>query len=135
MLVIAVLATIVAVILDLPAQFGGVGTDAASEFAGRGTAVSPPLLPLAVLAVSLLLLRRDDAWATLGCVALAILGILFAIGSVGEALAAGTPDVAKAVLVGSGIVGGLIGVTLASLAIAAILARRQAAARDSAVAD
>lgn len=126
---VTILATVVAVILNLPAQFGGVGTDAASEFAERGTAIGPPLAPLVVLAASLLLLRRHDAWATLACVVVAILGVLFVIGAVGEALAAGTSDVSKAVLVASGIVGGLIGVTLTSLAIAAILARRNLSAR------
>ena len=120
---VEIIATIVAIVLNLPAQFGGVGTDAGSEFAARGTAISPPIAPLIVLAGSLLLLRRSDRWATVGCVIVGLLGVLFAIGSIGEAAANGTPDVPRAVLVGSGVVGSLIGVTLVFLAVAALMAR------------
>lgn len=120
---IEIVATIAAIILNFPAQFGGVGTDAAGEFAGRGTAISPPLAPLMVLAVSLVLLRRSDRWATVGCAIAVVLGILFAIGSLGEALADATPEVSKTLLVSSGIVGVLIGAILVSLAVAALIAR------------
>ena len=120
---VEIVATVAAIVLNLPAQFGGVGTDAASEFAARGTAISPPLGPLIVLAASLALLRRNDRWATVGCVIVLVLGVLFGIGSIGEAVAAETPDVSKTVLVGSGIVGVLIGASLVAMAIAALIAR------------
>ncbi len=122
-LVAAILATVLAVIVNLPAQFGGVGTDAGSEFAARGTAISPPIAPLIVLAASLALLRRDDFWATVACVVIALLGILFVIGSIGEAAAEATPDVSKGVLVGSGVVGAALGSALVVLALGALLAR------------
>jgi drug/metabolite transporter (DMT)-like permease len=118
-LVFQIAATIVAVALDLPAQFGDVGTDAADEFASRGTAISAPLLPLVVLALALVLLRRRDRWATVACVVMAILGVLFTIGSIGEALADTTEDVSRAVLVGSGIVGSVLGVGLVVLGVRA----------------
>lgn len=120
---VEIIATVVAIVLNLPAQFGEIGTDAGSEFAARGTAISPPIAPLVILAGSLLLLRRRDRWATVGCVIVGLLGVLFAIGSIGEAAANGTPDVAKVVLVGSGVVGSLIGGTLVFLAVSAVIAR------------
>ncbi len=125
-LVLEIVATIVAIVLNLPAQFGDTGTDAGSEFATRGTAISPPIAPLIILAGSLLLLRRRDRWATVGCVIIGLLGVLFTTGSIGEAAANGTPDVPKAVLLGSGIVGSVIGATLVFLAVAAVTARSRA---------
>lgn len=122
-LVAAIVATVIAVIVNLPAQFGDVGTDAGSEFASRGTVISPPIAPLIALAASLVLLRRNDVWATAACVVIALLGILFVIGSVGEAAADATPDVSKGVLVGAGVVGAAIGSALVVLAIRALVAR------------
>lgn len=59
MVVIAyhVVAGVLAVIMNWPAQFGGVGTDARAEVLTRGTAISAPLLPVLVLVVSLVLVK------------------------------------------------------------------------------
>ena len=48
-LVLNVVATVVAVVVNLPSQFGRVGTDAGSEFLTSGTAISAPLLPVVLL--------------------------------------------------------------------------------------
>ena len=98
-------ATVVAIVANLPSQFGGVGTDAGREFLSRGTAISAPLVPMIVLAASIVLLRRTDRWANVGVGATCLVGVLFLIGGLGEAFAKETPDTPKAVLVASGIVG------------------------------
>lgn len=120
-LVIEILATVLAVALDWPAQFGGVGTDAGEEWASRGTAISPPLVPLILLGIAAgLLLVRARAATLLASVVAAILGVLFAIGSIGEAVADATPDVSQAVLLASGITGTLMGVALVAGAAATL---------------
>ncbi len=118
------LATAVAVALNLPAQFGGAGTDAAAEFASRGTALSAPPLPLAVLAVAALLVARAPRpGAVAGAVLIALLGIVFTVGSLGEAVAAATPDVPKAVLVANGVIGTAIGAALVAGALGVLTGR------------
>ena len=54
LLALNVIATVVAVALNLPAQFGGVGTDAGDEFLSRGTAISAPLLPVVLMVLIVL---------------------------------------------------------------------------------
>ena len=61
-----VVTTIVAVTVNLPTQFGYEGRDAAAEWAGRGTAISAPLVPLLVLGVASALSLRRDRWGALG---------------------------------------------------------------------
>ncbi len=63
LLVLNVLATIVAVVVNLPAQFGGVGTDAGEEFLTRGTAISAPLLPVVLMLLVVVLAGRRDRWS------------------------------------------------------------------------
>ncbi len=119
-----IVATAVAVALNLPAQFGGAGTDAAAEFATRGTAISAPPAPLVVLALAALLVRRGPrAGAVAGAVVIALLGLVFAVGSLGEAAAAATPDVPKAVLLANGVLGTAIGAALVAGALAVVAAR------------
>ena len=80
----------------VPPKFGATGTDAAAEFASRGTAISPPPLPLAVLAVAAGLALRRGAAATVAGALAVVIGVLFAIGSLGEATApAGRPMSAR----------------------------------------
>ena len=54
---------------NLPAQFGGLGTDAGEEFLTRGTAISAPLLPVVLMLLVVLLASRRDRW---GWVAVAL---------------------------------------------------------------
>jgi hypothetical protein len=129
-LVLELAATAVAVALDLPAQFGGAGTDAGAEFASRGTAVSPPLAPLAVLALAAVLLFRGGRAAVAGAVLAGLLGVVFAVASVGEAVAPATPEVARAVLVGSGVVGVAVGAALVAGAVLSLRQQVQARARQ-----
>ncbi len=122
-LVLELVATAVAVACNLPAQFGGAGTDAAAEFATRGTAISPPLAPLAALALAAALLARGGRPATAGALLTGLLGVVFAIGALGEAVAEPTAEVPRAVLVCSGAVGVAVAAALLGTAVAALRER------------
>jgi hypothetical protein len=95
----------ISIALNWPSQFDGVGTDAGDEFATRGTALAPPLVPMVVFAAAIALAVRRDRWATVGIVLVCLMCTLFVVGSVGELAAEATDDVPRAVLVASGVVG------------------------------
>ena len=118
-------ATCVALAVNLPSQFGGVGEDATGEFVSRGTAVSAPVLPLVLLAIASLLALRLDRWGVVGTIAICVLSAFFVIGSLGEATAEATPDVSGTVLVMFGLIGAALGVTLLSLGVLELRRRRQ----------
>ena len=103
LLALNVLATVIAVAANLPAQFGGVGTDAGEEFLTRGTAISAPLLPVALMLVVVLLASRRDRWGWVAVALAYVLAVLVGIGGVGEMVAEPTADASAAVLTASGI--------------------------------
>ena len=116
-------AAAVAVAVNWPSQFGGVGTDAGEEVLSRGTAISAPLLPIAILVVSLLLVWRGGRLLTVGVVGIAVTAAMFLIGGIGELTAEETADTPKVVLVAAGIVWIVIALLLLGLAIAAFVER------------
>ena len=124
-LVLNVLAAAVAVAFNWPSQFGSVGTDAGDELLTRGTAISAPLLPVALLVVSLLLVWRGGRALVAGILGVLITAAMVLIGGIGELTAAGTSDTPKAVLVVAGVVWILIAAFLAWLAVAALRERRR----------
>ncbi len=129
-LIFQLLAAALAIAANWPAQFGGAGTDAGAEALTRGTALSAPLVPLLILAVGLACLWRGAVRAgagVLGAVAVAMLA-----GSLGEALAPGTSDVPKAVLVASGVIGTVL--SAAVLLLAAAVWRESRAVRAGRIA-
>jgi hypothetical protein len=101
LLVLNVLATAGAVVVNLPAQFGGVGTDAGDEFLTRGTAISAPLLPVVLLCIVVALSGRRDGWGWIGIAAAYATAITVGIGGWGGAIGRahqrysrrGSPDV------------------------------------------
>ncbi len=103
-LVLNAIATVVAIVVNLPSQFGIVGTDAAEEFLTSGTAISAPLIPVVSLLIIVATVRRRDAWRWVGIAAGYFTAISVAIGGYGELVAEPTADTPKAVLVASGIV-------------------------------
>lgn len=140
LLVVNVAATVVAVVVNLPAQFGGVGTDAGSEFLLRGTAISAPLLPVVLLLVVVALAARPGAWGWVGIVTAYLAAIVVGMGGIGELQAAPTQDTPRAVLTGAGVAWLVIALVLAVLTAAAGQERRRArtapqAARTSAAGD
>ncbi len=107
-LALQIVLAVVSIALNWPSQFDGVGTDAGDEFATRGTALAPPLVPIAVFAAGIALAARRDRWATFGIVLVCLMCTLFVVGSVGELRAEPTDDVPRAVLVASGVLGLLL---------------------------
>lgn len=123
--VLNVIATAVAVAVNWPAQFGGVGTDAGDEFLLRGTAISAPLLPAVLLLVVALLARRPGAAAWVAVIAAYVTAVLVFVGGLGELVAEPTDDTPKAVLVTAGIVWAVVAIAFALLATAVIAERRR----------
>jgi hypothetical protein len=112
--------TVVGVLGDWPAQFGG-GGDAAkidTQWITKGTALSPPLFlllaMLAALAAVRFARRALVRWLGLG-VAVAV-GVIGVVGSLGEMLAAATPDVPLGVQ-RAGIIGVLVSVAVLAAAV------------------
>lgn len=132
LLVLMVVGAVVSIAAGWPAQFGGQGDpdDVASEFLSRGTALAPPLVPLLLFAIFVALARRGDRWGTAGVTGTMLLSIVFIIGSLGEAFAGSTPDVPRAALVTSGIVGTLV--SAAVLATGGALLRERAQEKPTA---
>jgi small-conductance mechanosensitive channel len=83
----ALLAGLVAVDGNLPAEFGGSHTElpvTQSFLYGMGTALSPPLSMLIIQFVLLLLAPRKDRWGSFAVLGLAITGLMTFIGALGE---------------------------------------------------
>lgn len=114
----------VSIALNWPSQFDGVGTDAREEFSSRGTAVAPPLLPMAVFAAGIAFAARTDRWRPIGIVLVCLMCTLFVVGSVGELFAEPTEDVPRAVLVASGVLGALVYGALLVFGMLQLLRRR-----------
>ena len=110
-------ATVVSVVAGWPAQFGGAGhPDAvATEFLTRGTALSPPLLPLVLFVAMALLSPRRGVTGVTATVVLMLLGVVFVIGGVGEAAAPATPYVPAVALTASGSAAVLLGLAVLAL--------------------
>jgi hypothetical protein len=86
-IVIALIATGIALVENRPAEFGGssTGLPVVQDFLyGRGTAMSPPLYWLIAQIVLTVFAARHDRWGAVGVVGLAIFGLLSGIGALGE---------------------------------------------------
>lgn len=128
-LVLNVVAAVVAVAVNWPAQFGGVGTDAGAELIGRGTAISAPLLPVVLLLLVAALARVRSGWGWVALVAGYLTAVTVFIGGVGELLAEGTVDTPQVVLTAGGVawIGiAVIFVVLTTLAVGERCRRRTA---------
>jgi hypothetical protein len=112
--IVSLVGAVLAIVFQWPTQFDGSGTAnvTAEEFIAGGTATSIPLVPWAALGVFALLARSRRWWGTLAVMGLCLLGPLFVIGGMGEAFAPATLHVPRAVLVISGAVYVLLGMTL-----------------------
>lgn len=92
-----------------------------------GTVLSPPLAPWVILIVSALLATSERWWGTVAIVVLSVLGVVFTIGGWGEAFGPPNPAVPRAVLLVGGIVWMVLGLSLATFGVRALLARRRSA--------
>jgi hypothetical protein len=124
-LALNLIATVVAIAVNWPSQFGQVGTDAAEEFLLAGTAISAPLLPVVLLVVVVLLARRPDALGWVAIVAAYLTALVVFIGAMGELVAEPTADTPKSVLTAAGVAWCLVGIMLALLATTAVVERRR----------
>ena len=122
-LVLNVIATVIAVVVNLPSQFGITGTDARSEFLISGTAISAPLLPVVLLLIVVALGARADRWRWVGIGAAYLAALTVAIGGVGELVAEPTEDTPKSVLIGAGVAWLAIAAALAAVTTAAVARR------------
>ena len=83
---VASIATIVAVVRNLPQDLFGfaTGNSAAQEFITLGTAISPPLSVLILQLLLTFLMTSRRWWGTVGVAALGLLGILYLVAGAGE---------------------------------------------------
>ncbi len=103
-LAVMIVELIVSLLAHWPHQFGGHGDPhhMIQQFVSNGTALAPPLVLMIALAVVGLVAGRDDRWGLAGAVLMIPIGALLVMGSVGEFLAAASPDVPRAVQLGIG---------------------------------
>jgi hypothetical protein len=90
--------TVVSIDHGWAAEFGDVGdpTDVSGEWISRGTLFTPPLAPLvAQAALTALALVQRRVWQLVAGVGLALLGVLYLVGGLGEPIdpAASDPNV------------------------------------------
>jgi len=130
-LALNLLATVIAVAVNLPAQFGGVGTDASKEFLTRGTAISAPLLPVVMMLLVVLLASRRDRWSWVGIVLTLLMAVMVGVGGLGEMAAEPTGDTPEAVLTASGIAWLIVAAVFLALATTAAVRSRTSSTADS----
>lgn len=123
-LVLNVLAAVVAVWLNWPAQFGGVGKDAGDELLTRGTAISAPVLPVVLMLLVALLVGRRDRWSWVGVGLAYATAVTVGTGGIGEMAAEPTSDTSRAVLVTAGVAWLVVAAIFVGLATAAVVTRR-----------
>lgn len=128
LLALNVLATIIAVAVNLPAQFGGRGTDAGEEFLTRGTAISAPLVPVVLMVLIVVLATRRDRWSWVAVALAYLTAVMVGTGGVGEMTAEPTADTSRAVLTTAGVAWLVVAVILVALATAALVRARRAPA-------
>jgi hypothetical protein len=135
--VITVLASLLGLVLALvfewPTQFDGSGSPTVTleEVVTKGTATSIPVGPWVALVVFAVLARSRRWWGTAAVFVLCLLGPLFVIGGLGEAFAPSNPYVQRSVLVTSGVVASMLGLSLLAAGIADLLERRRTPATTS----
>jgi hypothetical protein len=86
-MVIALIAGVIAIAENLPAEFGGssTGLTVTQDFIyGMGTALSPPFYTLIIQLAFLWLAPRKDRWGTVGVLGLAVIGLMTFIGALSE---------------------------------------------------
>ena len=84
---IALFAGLVAIVENLPSEFGGssTGLPVTQDFLyGMGTAISPPLYTVNIQLVLLIVALRKDVWGTIGVLGLALIGLFTFIGALSE---------------------------------------------------
>ena len=128
-LIANVLAAALAVAVNWPSQFGGVGTDAGQDVLSRGTAISAPLAPVVGFILIAIMVRFGNWVGWLGIGLTFLTGVLVFVGGMGELVAEPTEHAPRAVLIASGVIWGVVAAIFVVLGIAA--ARERLADRDA----
>jgi hypothetical protein len=118
--------TLVALIARWPYQFDGPGRpeDVARDMFFHGTALSAPIVPIMLPLIGFIFLSRSRRWwGALGTIGICLVAVLTLIGALGEWFAPATPDVPRAILVASGVVGAILAPTLFLAAVADLIDR------------
>ena len=129
-LVANVLAAALAVWVNWPSQFGGVGTDAGQDLLSRGTAISAPLAPVLCFILVAVMVRFGNWVGWLGVVLAFLTGVLVFVGGMRRVGPRSPPRTLRAaVLIAAGVVWAVIAGIFVVLGIAA--ARERLAHRDA----
>jgi len=86
-MIVALIASAVAIVENLPAEFAGSRTGLTAQqdfFYGMGTALSPPLYALVIQLALTALTRRSGGWGIFGVIGLVVMGSFTFIGALGE---------------------------------------------------
>lgn len=130
--IISIIGFLLCLVFQWPSQFvlGGPG-DSRVTLADlvSGTVLSPPLIPWAILVVATLLARSQRWWGTTAIVLLCLLGVVFTIGGWGESFGPANPRVPHPVLVGSGVIWMVLGLSLTTFGLRELRARHHARQR------
>lgn len=103
-LVLSLGSMIVAIMENWPDQFDDRGRDRAmAEFVWTGTALSPPLLGLALIAWFAVATQRRDRWGGLAALGLAFVSGLMIIGGIAQAVRPPVPEVPSSVKLAGGV--------------------------------
>lgn len=123
--IVVLILAVISLVARWPHQFGSSGSrqQVLSDFVTSGTATAPPLFILVIFGVVAFAVARRDRWGAAALVVLLALAVLMAVGSMGEALAATTPDVPRPVQYLSGAFGVLASLLLFVLGAAALWER------------
>jgi hypothetical protein len=119
---------VVSILAQWPYQFLGPGSSdrVPQDFALMGTLLAPPLPLLIAFGVAAFLVGRKDRVGLIATLLMVPACAVIALGSFGEALAPGSPNVPREVQVGGGILGGILFLALLGAAAWAAQARRRA---------
>lgn len=119
----------VSILAHWPYQFTGQGTpnQMLRDFVFSGTVLAPPLPLLLVFGATTVFVGREDRLGAIANAAMIAACAVMAVGSLGEVLAPTSPDVPRAVQLAGGVLGVVVFVALAAVALKA-LAERHATA-------
>lgn len=122
---------VVSIAAGWPHRFNGHGRpdQVLADFVGSGTALSPPLWLVVLLAVCWAGLRARSPWRGIALVLLVPVTALLTMGSIGEAVAPATSDVPRAVQLVGGVVDVLVSLALLLLTVVSLVQARRAGAQ------
>ncbi len=119
---------VLSIVASWPYQFGGHGDphQVLADFASHGTALAPPLFLLVPLVIVALGLQLSLGWRVAAAILLVPVAAIMTVGAAGEAFAAATPDVPRAVQIVGGGVDAILSLAMLITAVVALVGVVQA---------